>query len=67
MCKYVQAKKGKVLTTPKMLKDYKNKTKTQQGKKKNYQRNVIKIQVNVMNVKDHEEQEDKEINEKVDR
>ena len=67
MCKYVQAKKGKVLTTPKMLEDYKNKIKTQQGKKKNYQRNVIKIQVNVMNVKDHEEQEDKEISEKVDR
>ena len=34
MCKCVQAKKGKVLTTPKMLEDYKNKTKTQQGKKK---------------------------------
>ena len=67
MCKYVQAKKGKVLTTPKMLEDYKNKIKTQQGKKKNYQRNVIKIQVNVMNVKDHEEQEDKKISEKVDR
>ena len=34
MCKYVQAKRGKVLTIPKMLEDYKNKTKTQQGKKK---------------------------------
>ena len=43
--------------------------KTQKEKKnqktpKNYQRNVIKIQVNVMNVKDNEEQEGMEVSEK---
>ena len=58
MCKHVQEKKGKVLTTPEMLKVCKKKSR-QQAKKK-YERNVIKIQVNVMNVKEYEKQEDME-------
>ena len=59
MCKQVQAKKGEVITNPEMLEDYKEKAgHSKQKKKKNYQWNVMKIQVNVMNVKDHEEQED---------
>ena len=44
MCKRVQAKKDKVLTTPEMLEDFK-KTEDQDRaskKMKNYQRNVIK-------------------------
>ena len=71
MCKCVQAKKGEVQTTPEMLEDWKKKPRHSKQKKKktkkNYQRNVIKIQVNVMNVKDHEEQEDMEISEKAGR
>ena len=68
MCKRVQAKKGKVLTTPEMLEDFKETEDQDRASKKmkNYQRNVIKTQVNVMNVKDHEVQEDMEISEKED-
>ena len=51
-------KEREVLTTPEMLEDYKKKPRHSKQKKKNYQRNVIKIQVNVMNIKDHEKQED---------
>ena len=66
MCKRVQAKKGKNLTTPEMLEDFKKKPKQSKQKKKIYQRIVIKIQVNVMNAKDREEQEDMGISEKED-
>ena len=42
--KRVQAKKSKVLTTPEMLEDCKKKPRhSKQRKKKNYQRNLIKI------------------------
>ena len=69
MCKRVQAKKGEVLTTPEMLEECKmkprhRKKKQKQKNPKNYQRNVIKIQVNKMNVKDNEEQEGMEVSEK---
>ena len=41
MRKCVQAKKGKVLTTSKMLEDYKKKPETQQARKeKNYRGNA---------------------------
>ena len=60
MCKRVHAKTGEVLTTPEMLEDCKKKPRHSQRKKKSYQRKV-----NVMNVKDHEEQEDMEISQKV--
>ena len=43
MCKRVQAKKGKNLTTPEMLEDFKKKPKQSKQKKKIYQRIVIKI------------------------
>ena len=66
MCKCVQAKNGKVLTTPEMLENFKKKPRRTNQKEKNkiYQSNVIKIQVDVMNVKDGEEEEDMEISEK---
>ena len=40
MCKLVQAKKGKFLTTPEMLEDYKKKPR--QSKQKKKKRKVIK-------------------------
>ena len=66
MCKCVQAKNGKVLTTPEMSENFKKKPRRTNQKEKNkiYQSNVIKIQVDVMNVKDGEEEEDMEISEK---
>ena len=66
MCKCVQAKNGKVLTTPEMLENFKKKPRRTNQKEKNkiYQSSVIKIQVDVMNVKDGEEEEDMEISEK---
>ena len=66
MCKCVQAKNGKVLTTPEMSENFKKKPRHTNQKEKNkiYQSNVIKIQVDVMNVKDGEEEEDMEISEK---
>ena len=49
MCKRVQAKKGEVLTTPETLQDYKKKPRhSKQKKKNNYQKNAIKIYVNLM-------------------
>ena len=60
MCKRVQAKTDEALTTPEMLEDCKKKQRHNQQKKKSYQRKV-----NVMNVKDHEEQEDMKISQKV--
>ena len=44
-----------------MLEDYEKKPRQQAKKEKNYQGNVMKIQVNVMNINDHEEQEGMEI------
>ena len=66
MCKCVQAKNGKVLTTPEMSENFKKKPRHTNQKEKNkiYQSSVIKIQVDVMNVKDGEEEEDMEISEK---
>ena len=66
MCKCVQAKNVKDLTTPEMLENFKKKPRHTNQKEKNkiYQSNVIKIQVDVMNVKDGEEEEDMEISEK---
>ena len=47
-----------------MLEDYKkNPRHSKQKQEENYQGNVMKIQVNVMNIKDHEEQEGMEISE----
>ena len=45
MCKYVQAKKGEVQTTPEMLEDWKKKprhSKQKKKKQKKKQRKIIK-------------------------
>ena len=55
-------RKAKLFTTPEMLEDCKKKPR-QQAKKKKHQRNAEKIidNDNVINIKNHEEQEDMEI------
>ena len=46
---------------------WKTTKRKQDTEKKNYQGNLIKVQINMMNIKDHgEEQEDMEISEKED-
>ena len=62
-CKRIQTKEGEVLTHPEVLEDYKKKSRHSKQPKK-LSKECHKDLVDVMKVKEHEEQEGMDINEK---